>query len=257
MRSYEMVVVLGVAVGIELFGPLPSGIRDARGAEQAAHGPGAAPASAGERGRPAAEPIPGPRGAETTATVSPFTLSMTVRVAAKSQLGWRSMKSGDVAHSGDGFTIRTWADRPVYLYFVTYHHDGWSSLLFPTAQHTMVGPGETIQLPARGGHYRLNQQTGEVMFVAYASAKPLDEKGCALLRLACPLWTDEPRIRGDSSERKDAPSPPPPPPHRPAGPASPTNRSPTAQEIGEDYVVSIPSDAEGNALLPFRFIHAL
>lgn len=258
MRSCSQALMLSAAIGIGL-SVSPAWARDSQHTEPGASGPVAGSVPSTVRGTASSEARTRLGNVEAQSPLRPFTLSMKVRLAPRTEVGWRSLKPGDTARSGDGFTVTTWADQPVYLYIVDYQREGWSSLLFPTAQHTQVRDGETIQLPGRGGQYRLNQQTGELVLLAYASNRPLDEKGCALLRLSCPLWSRGHRSRGDSSEQKEAPPPPPPPPpaHPPAGPAGPTDRSPTTYESDGDHVISITSGEEGTALLPFRFLHAL
>ena len=176
---------------------------------------------------------------------APFALSAKVNLLSPSHVLPRSIKPGDTAHTGDAFTLTAWADQPIFLYVVDYKADRWSSLLFPQAQDTTVPGNEPLRLPTRNPTYRLTGRPGEIGLLVYASRRPLDAAGCAMLRLQCPLWSGSGRTRGEAQEPKDPPPPPPPP-----GPAR-NQRDVTL--VGQDYVATTRSEADGTALLPFCF----
>lgn len=201
------------------------------------------------------------RGAESptpSATSQALTLSMRVDVTSPNRLIGRQLMPGEVAHTGEHFSITTWTgQQAAYLYVVHYRPEGWSELLFPVSQNIRVAPGEKVRVPEPQTYFTLAGEPGDMTLAVLASPEPIDESSCRELRLDCLLFRKANNSRGSSEQPKQSKEPPPKEDKNgeraEKSSAKDGTRGGSQTEDAAAKVVSRRSDDRGRALLWFSF----
>lgn len=185
--------------------------------------------------------------ADADAPATDFSVSLQIDALGKADVAPRTIKPGEVLHSGDHFSLGVAVDAPRQVYVVRYAQSGWSTQLFPRGTDASVKPGASLRLPLEGSAYRLDDTEGtEVLYVA-ASSQPMSRTLCGELRLPCLHELGDDPVRGE-------PPPPPPPPPPPDG-VPDAQRKPELIFENKQYTLRQRSDRAGLALLKFAFEH--
>lgn len=203
-------------------------------------------------------PVQGAESPTPLATSQALIVSMRVDVESPNRLFGRQLMPGEVAHTGERFSITTWTgQKSAYLYVVHYRPDSWSELLFPVSPNIRVAPGEKVRVPEPQTYFTLAGEPGDMTLAVLASPEPIDEASCRELRLDCQLFRKTSHSRGSGEQPKQTKEPPPKEDKNgeraERSSAKDGTRGGSQTEDLVAKVVSRRSDERGQALLWFSF----
>lgn len=190
-----------------------------------------------------------------------ITLSLQVMVRHPTQPEARYLAPLHTAFSAERMQVRTWADKPAFIYVAHVAPLGERRWLFPADGVRRVAANNVTHLPPAGGEYALDAQTGNEELIVVASRVPLSAAATERLRLPWPIGImpngsrgeDQPPKSEQKSEQKTEQKAP---PRREVG-------STAGRRDGELFfdsvaqTASVRSGQDGVAILHFVFKHAL